>query len=100
MRHLTILAAIVVAFMCGQAFESRNTNQPGAFYCADNTLPEGYDFSGIDLMENFVLDIVDETDFWYECDSTAFSEYAENSPEWYFAVCIEYTKWNERGGAR
>lgn len=91
MRHLTILAAIVVAFMCGQAFESRNTNQPSASctYTYEDT-----ELSTEDLLENFVMDVVDETDFWWECDSTAFSMYEENTTEWYFAVVIEYARWS------
>ena len=89
MRHLTIFAAIVVAFMCGQAFESRNTNQQPASctYTYEDTIATE------DLLENFVMDVVDETDFWFECDSTAFSMYEENTTEWYFAVVIEYARW-------
>lgn len=44
------------------------------------------------LMENYVLDVVDETGFWEVCDSTAFNIYEENTSEWYLAVCLEYAK--------
>ena len=43
-------------------------------------------------MENYVLDVVDETDFWDVCDSTAFNCYDENTSEWYLAVIIEYER--------
>lgn len=87
MKKLLIAIALVVSFWGGQAFESHRCS-------AENQVPEGYDFSGIDLMENYILDVVDETDFWYECDSTAFNMYDENSPEWMLQVIIEYTKWD------
>ena len=87
MRHLTILAAIVVAFMCGQAFESRNTNkQPASCtYTYEDT-----ELSTEDLLENFVMDVVDETDYWDVTDSTAFRDYEENTSEWYLAVIVDY----------
>ncbi len=44
------------------------------------------------LLEDYVLDVVDETDFWEGCDSTAFSHYEENTSEWYLAVCLEYAR--------
>ncbi len=44
------------------------------------------------LMEDYVLDVVDETDFWEVCDSTAFSIYEENTSEWYLAVCLEFAR--------
>lgn len=87
MRKLLLIIALYVAFMGGQTFEAHR--QADA-----NSLPAGYDFSGVDMMENYILDVVDESDFWFECDSTAFADYAENNPEWMFTVCMEYQKWN------
>ena len=86
MRKLLLGIALVVAFMAGESFEAHR--QADA-----NTLPAGYDFSGVDLMENYILDVVDETDFWDECDSTSFRDLAENSPEWMFNVIMEYRTW-------
>ena len=77
MKKLLLGIALIVAFWAGQAFEAHRQ--------ADcNTLPVGYDFS----------DVVDETDFWDECDSTSFRDLDENSPEWMLNVIIEYTKWS------
>ena len=45
-----------------------------------------------DILENYLMDVVDETDFWETCDSTAFNMYEENSPEWMLQVIIEYTR--------
>ena len=85
MKKLLIAIALYVAFMGGQAFEAHRQ--------ADcNTLPEGYDFSGVDYMENYIMDVVDETDFWEVCDSTAFNMYAENSPEWMVEVIAAYNR--------
>ena len=87
MKKVLLGIALYVAFMGGQAFEAHRQ--------ADrNSLPAGYDFSGIDLMENYILDVVDETDFWDECDSTSFKDLAENSPEWMFNVIREYERWD------
>lgn len=87
MKKVLLGIALIVAFWAGQAFEAHRQ--------ADrNSLPAGYDFSGIDLMENYIMDVVDETDFWDECDSTSFKDLAENSPEWMLNVIIEYTKWS------
>lgn len=44
------------------------------------------------VLENYLMDVVDETDFWETCDSTKFSMYEENSPEWMLQVIIEYTR--------
>jgi hypothetical protein len=86
MKKLLIAIALYVAFMSGQAFEAHRQ--------ADcNNLPTEYDFSGIDYMENYIMDVVDETDFWYECDSTAFNMYDENSPEWMVEVIAAYNRW-------
>jgi hypothetical protein len=87
MKKVLIAIALYVAFMAGQSFEAHRCS-------AENQVPEGYDFSGVDMMTNYILDVVDETDFWESCDSTAFNMYAENSPEWLFAVCMEYQKWD------
>lgn len=87
MKKLLLCCIMYLAFMCGQTFESHRCS-------AENQIPEGYDFSGVDMMTNYILDVVDETDFWEYCDSTAFNMYAENSPEWLFAVCMEYQKWD------
>lgn len=87
MKKLLIAIALYVAFMGGQAFEAHRQ--------ADrNSLPVEYDFSGVDYMENYIMDVVNETDFWYECDSTSFRDLDENSPEWMLNVIIEYTKWS------
>lgn len=87
MKKLLIAISLVVAFMAGESFEARR--QANA-----NSLPTEYDFSGIDLMENYIMDVVDETDFWESCDSTSFRDLDENSPEWMLNVIIEYTKWS------
>lgn len=85
MKKLLLVISLYVAFMCGQTFEMHRQ--------ADrNTLPIGYDFSGIDYMENYIIDVVDESDFWYDCDSTAFNMYAENSPEWMIEVIAAYNR--------
>ena len=44
------------------------------------------------LMEDYLLDVIDETDFWEECDSTAFSCYEYLTSEWYLAVICEYNR--------
>ena len=54
--------------------------------------PSGAPCWGDILMEDYVLDVVDETDFWEVCDSTAFSVYEENTSEWYLAVCLEFAR--------
>ena len=43
-------------------------------------------------LENYVIDVIDEGDWWETCDSTAFSMYEPESLEWYFAVVTEYDK--------
>lgn len=86
MKKLLIAISLIVAFWAGQAFEAHRCS-------AENTLPEGYDFSGVEMMENYIMDVIDETDFWEMCDSTSFRDYAENSPEWMFNVILEYKNW-------
>ena len=50
------------------------------------------------LMENYVLDVVDESDFWEVCDSTAFNCYEELTSEWYLAVCLNTRGSTNKGG--
>lgn len=87
---ITIDAALI---MCVAAYQIGNhngmvTNQE----INDKALAESPMCQGDVIMENFVLDVVDESEFWECCDSTAFADFAENSSEWYFAVCLEYAR--------
>lgn len=84
----TILTPIVCAFfMCALSYE----------YGRERGEREGRESIGEPcwgdvLMEDYVLDVVDETNFWEVCDSTAFSQYEENTSEWYLAVCLEFAR--------
>ena len=52
------------------------------------------DNKAYDVLQNYLIDVIDETDFWYECDSTQFNSYKESTPEWMLQVIISYTIWD------
>lgn len=73
---IVTLAIYLSAFFVMMAFATKSND--------DATKPIGL------ACEKYVCDVVDETDFWFECDSTAFNKYEENTTEWYMAVVMEY----------
>lgn len=78
---------LFVAFWAGQAFEARRLDNQIQMERAEK-------LSEVSTMTNYLLDVVDETDFWDEVDSTKLGVYEEDSPEWMLNVIIEYTKWS------
>lgn len=83
------ITVILIAAMCWLSYNT------GAKRAIERMEPESSTEEpcwGDILMENYVLDVVDESDFWEVCDSTAFDCYMENSSEWYLAVCLEYAR--------
>lgn len=91
MKAITFIAAIALAIAVGigsyRAGKSDGTEQARAEF--ESTLEPCW---GDILMEDFVLDVVDETNFWEVCDSTEFSGYQEYSSEWYLAVICEFSR--------
>lgn len=75
MRYAIATLIVVASFIAGRLDFGRNDDYPIE-----------------SLLEDYVMDVVDETEFWSVCDSTAFNMYKENTTEWYFAVCMEYAR--------
>ena len=87
MKKLLIAISLVVAFWAGQAFEAHRLDNQIQMERAEK-------LSEVSTMTNYLLDVVDESDFWDEVDSTKLGVYEEDSPEWMLNVIIEYTKWS------
>ena len=89
MKKLTFIAAIalVVLFSIGAFSEGKVRG----YEAAKAELSKEICWGDV-LMENYVLDVVDETDFWDVCDSTAFNAYVPYTSEWYLAVCCEFSR--------
>lgn len=85
---LAVIVAAIIGCVCYSAGHSRGYAQ------ANQEFPECGPCWGDVLMEDYLLDVIDETDFWEECDSTAFSCYEYLTSEWYLAVICEYAKWD------
>ncbi len=92
-----LIITVAAALLMGLSYQmGHNHGQVENQELNDRALAESPMCWGDALMENFVLDVVDESDFWYECDSTAFRDLPENSSEWYLAVCLEYARWEAK----
>lgn len=83
------ITVILIAAMCWLSYNT------GAKRAIERMEPESATEEpcwGDVLMEDYLLDVIDETDFWEECDSTAFSCYEYLTSEWYLAVICEYNR--------
>ena len=87
----TRIILTLIACVCLCVMSYTYGHEHGQSVNQDSNMPEQICWGDL-LMENYVLDVVDETDFWEVCDSTAFSIYVENTSEWYLAVCLEYAR--------
>lgn len=83
------ITVILIAAMCWLSY---NTGAKRAVARVQEECAKTETCWGDVLMENYVLDVVDESDFWEVCDSTAFNCYEELTSEWYLAVCLEYAR--------
>ena len=89
---LTLMAAYLVAFVAYSKGKSYGMAEANRQYTEQTELHVEPVCWGDIVMEDFVLDVVDETDFWELCDSTAFNCYDVNTSEWYLAVILEYAR--------
>ena len=83
------ITVILIAAMCWLSYNT------GAKRAIERMEPESATEEpcwGDVLMEDYLLDVIDETDFWEECDSTAFNCYEYLTSEWYLAVICEYNR--------
>lgn len=87
MKKLLLLCALGVAFMVGETVNQHRLDNQIQMERAEK-------LSEVNVMTNYLLDVVDESDFWDEIDSTKLGVYEEDSPEWMLNVIIEYTKWS------
>lgn len=83
---LSLCACVcAVAFGIGRLSASQETRMDGGKPAMSETESEN------GLLCNYVLDVVDESDFWDLCDSARFQGEAD-TPEWYLSVIIEYQR--------
>ena len=87
-----VMALYLVAFLSYSKGEADATAEANRIHAEQSEVFVDEVCWGDEVMENYVLDVVDETDFWDVCDSTAFNCYDENTSEWYLAVIIEYER--------
>lgn len=85
MKKILFVISLTVAFMCGAMVNQMHT---------DKETKSAYTLD--DVAENYLLDVIDETDFWYECDSAVINQYDVDDPSWMLNVIIEYTKWSNK----
>lgn len=89
---IIVLAAFVAGVLClGACFACYGDGYERGMAQAEKEI-SGAPCWGDILMEDYVLDVVDETAFWEVCDSTAFNIYEQNTSEWYLAVICEFSR--------
>ena len=59
----------------------------------ETTVYPEYKTHSYQVLENYILDVVSESDFWEESDAIDFIDYEEYTPEWMLDVIVAYTQW-------
>lgn len=84
--NLSLCACVcAVAFGIGRLSAGSESREPENVANASEMQQEN------GLLCNYVLDVVDESDFWDLCDSARFQGETD-TPEWYLSVIIEYQR--------